>query len=183
MGTKTNRDVQLRAYRSTDAAALWACKERFERELGGLGGDEKSRTYDRKLTPEYRRRYIEWVERCVEREPGCLVVADVRTVGDDTDVEAGTDEAERFAGYVFVLPEDCALIWDAAVLNELYVRGALRGTGVADALMERALSHAREQHLPLDRIVLDVDPGNDRARSFYRRQGFSRWGEMVARDL
>jgi ribosomal protein S18 acetylase RimI-like enzyme len=76
-----------------------------------------------------------------------------------------------------------AMIWDAAVLNELFVRPAHRGTGVADDLLEAALDVARGQDLPLDRIVLDVDPSNERARAFYERFGFAPWGEMVAREL
>ena len=31
--------------------------------------------------------------------------------------------------------------------------------------------------------VSNVDPDNDRARAFYERWGFERWGEMVAREL
>ncbi len=49
--------------------------------------------------------------------------------------------------------------------------------------MDAALALARDQDLPLDRIVLDVDPANERARAFYDRHGFESWGELVARDL
>ena len=72
---------------------------------------------------------------------------------------------------------------DAAVINELYVRPAHRGTGLADGLFERALDVAAGQSLPLDRVVLDVDGANDRARAFYERYGFEPWGELVARAL
>ena len=75
------------------------------------------------------------------------------------------------------------MIWDAAVLNEIYVRPAARGTGLADDLLAAVVEHARGQALPLDRLVLDVDPGNGRARRFYERHGFEPWGEVVARDL
>jgi len=75
------------------------------------------------------------------------------------------------------------MVWDAAVLNEIYVDPAHRGTAVGDDLIERALATARDQDLPLDRMVLDVDPENERARTFYDRYGFEPWGEMVARDL
>lgn len=64
----------------------------------------------------------------------------------------------------------------------MYVDPDHRGTDVADALMEAALSVAREQSLPMDRIVLDVDRANERARAFYDRWGFEHWGEMVVRD-
>ena len=86
-------------------------------------------------------------------------------------------------GYVFVLPERLALVWDAAVVNELYVAPERRGTGVADDLLAAATDVAREQDLPLDRLLLDVDPGNERARTFYERHGFGHWGEIVARPL
>jgi len=182
-------DARVRAYEPSDASALWDLKERFERELGALGDDDKGERYDGKLTVEYEKRYHGWVDRCAERDPGCVIVAehDGESGGDDGGIDAdgdrGESEGEGLAGYVFVLPEDCALIWDAAVVNELYVREAVRGTGVADALMDAALLHARGQDLPLERIVLDVDGGNDRAGTFYRRHGFEHWGEMVAREL
>lgn len=184
--------MNVRSYEPGDAPTLWALKERFERELGTLGGGEKRETYDGKLTEEYENRYREWVDRCTERDPGCVIVAETDGEG-DTDIDTATDVAAdtgcgdagtgELAGYVFVLPEDLALVWDAAVVNELYVREAFRGTGVADALLEAALNHARGQDLPLERIVLDVDRGNDRAQAFYRRYGFEGWSGMVAREL
>jgi ribosomal protein S18 acetylase RimI-like enzyme len=173
--------MHVRPYELADGTALWELKERFERELGALGGEEKSTDYDGKLTAEYRERYVEWVDRCVERDPGCVLLAEREDETDDADTDS--ESASSLAGYAFVLPGDLSLIWDAAVLNELYVREEDRGEGVADALLEGALDHARGQDLPLDRIVLDVDGGNDRAVAFYRRHGFENWGEMVAREL
>jgi len=76
-----------------------------------------------------------------------------------------------------------AFVWDAAVLNEIYVRSEYRGTGVADDLMDAALAFAREQTLPLDRLVLDVDRENERARRFYDRHGFAHWGAGGPRAL
>ncbi|WP_255149071.1 GNAT family N-acetyltransferase [Halorarius halobius] len=157
----------VRPYRSADDDALWRLKAAFERELGATGDDAKASAYDDKLTDDYRRRWLDWVDRCTGDED-CIFVAP----GD-----------EGLAGYVFLLPERLAFVWDAAVVNEVFVRPAQRGTGVADALLERALDHAREQALPLDRVVLDVDRENERARAFYERHGFEGWGEMVARDL
>jgi len=153
-----------------DAAALWELKQRFERELGGLGDGAKAGTYDGKLTDEYRERYLAWVERCVERDSECVTVAE------------SSDEG-GLAGYVFVLPGKFAMIWDAAVLNELYVREAVRGTGLADDLLAAAYECDRAQNLPVDRIALDVGTENDRAASVYRREGFEPWGSLVARDL
>ncbi|WP_254768459.1 GNAT family N-acetyltransferase [Salinilacihabitans rarus] len=163
-------EYEIRPYDpDADREGLWALKRAFELGLGaGTGGDEKARTYEDKLTDDYRAGYLEWVDRCVAEEPRAVTLA-----------ESGDD----LVGYVFVLPESLSYVWDAAILNELFVREPRRGTGVADDLLEAALSVAREQDLPLDRLVLDVDEENERARAFYRRHGFEGWGEMVARKL
>ncbi|MHB9287601.1 N-acetyltransferase family protein [Halobacteriales archaeon Cl-PHB] len=158
-----------RPYRSADADALWALKEAFELTLAtGTGDGAKETAYRDKLDESYRESYLAWVHRCVDADPRSVQVAE----------RDGT-----LVGYVFVLPETMSHVWDAAVLNELYVADSQRGTDVADGLLEAALAVARDQDLPLDRIVLDVDPDNDRARSFYDRWGFEPWGEMVAREL
>lgn len=149
-----------------DEAELWRLKCAFERGLGSKS-EEKCAAYDAKLTESYAERYLDWVRWCLAREPRSVIVA----------------ASEGLAGYVFVLPERLAMIWDAAVLNELYVEPDHRGSGVADELIEAALALAREQEPPLERIVLDVDPENARAAAFYERHGFEPWGEMVARDL
>jgi len=166
----THSDVECRAYDADrDADGLYECKRAFERGLGEhTGGTDKAARYERKLTPAYRRRWLAWVDRCTDNDPRCVTVA---------------VEDEAVVGYVFCLPERLAFIWDAAVLNELYVAPAHRGTGVADDLMTAALALAAEQELPLDRLVLDVDPKNDRARAFYDRHGFESWGELVARQV
>jgi len=162
--------VELRPYdRDRDAAALWRLKRAFERELGGETGDaEKRAAYEGKLTDDYRDRYLDWVDRCTDDDPRCVTVA---ADGDD------------LVGYAFALPERLAMIWDAAVLDEIYVRPGRRGTGVADDLLEAATDLASEQSLPLERLVLDVDPDNDRAVEFYERHGFEPWGEMLALSL
>ncbi len=180
--------MTIRAYDpDRDRAPLWRCKRAFELELGGDDA-EKRAAYEAKLDDEYRREYLAWVERCVAEDPGLVAVADAggHLSGKADDLPDGgnrPDVTDRFAGYAFVLPERLAYVWDAAVLNEIYVDPAARATGLADDLLERALAVARDQDLPMDRIVLDVDPDNERARSFYRRHGFEPWGEMVARRL
>ncbi|SNZ15918.1 Acetyltransferase (GNAT) family protein [Natronoarchaeum philippinense] len=162
-----------------DADALWELKRAFERELGAsTGGDDKAAAYEAKLDGEYRQRYREWVGDCVANDAGCIHVAE-----GDGDAAASAAAGDALAGYVFVLPEELTMIWDAAVLNEIYVREPYRGTGVADDLLDAAVETAERQDLPLDRLVLDVDPGNERARAFYRRHGFETWGELVARSL
>lgn len=164
--------LEVRPYdRGRDEDGLYQSKLAFERGLGeNTGGDGKAAAYEGKLTDAYRERWLDWVDRCVGDDPRCVTVA--------VDSETGS-----VVGYVFVLPERLAMVWDAAVLNELYVAPAHRGTGVADDLMDAALALAADQNLPLDRLVLDVDPANERAKGFYDRHGFEPWGEMVARPL
>ena len=165
-----NGGADVRPYEDGDDDDLWRLKRGFELGLGsGTGGDDKRETYEAKLTDEYRVRWLSWAKRCAAEQAEAVTVADA---GDD-----------GLAGYAFVLPESLAFVWDAAVLNELFVAPEYRGTGVADDLMAAALDAARAQRLPLDRMVLDVDAENDRARAFYERHGFDHWGEMVARDL
>ncbi|WP_435183402.1 GNAT family N-acetyltransferase [Halobellus sp. EA9] len=175
-------DIDIRPYDpARDDRALWALKTGFERGIGaGTGGDEKESAYKAKLTDDYRERWLAWVERCVDEDPGCVVVADASAADTESD---RTSEGRSLVGYAFVLPDSLSFVWDAAVLNEIHLAPASRGTGVADDLFEAALACARGQDLPLDRMVLDVDRENERARAFYERYGFEHWGEMVARGL
>ncbi|RLM68717.1 GNAT family N-acetyltransferase [Halorubrum sp. Atlit-26R] len=167
--------LEIRPYdRERDADGLYELKLAFERGLGeNTGGEGKAAAYEGKLTDAYRERWLGWVDRCVADDERCVTVA----------VEETEDSGSEVVGYVFVLPERLSMIWDAAVLNEIYVAPDYRGTGVADDLIDAALALAADQDLPLDRIVLDVDPANERAKGFYDRHGFEPWGEMVARPL
>jgi GNAT superfamily N-acetyltransferase len=159
----------VRPYRESDAAAVWELKRRFELGLGsGTGADEKAAVYREKLDDEYRKEYLEWLDRCIAEDPRAVQVA---------------ERENELVGYVFVLPESLAYVWDAAVLNEIFVVDDHRGSGVGDDLMEAAIAVARDQNVPLDRMVLDVDRENARAQAFYERWGFEHWGEMVARPL
>ena len=179
------RNVLLRPYDpDTDADGLYDCKLAFERGLGETtGGDEKATAYEEKLSDSYRERWLAWVERCVADDERCVTVAVDEVGGAGGDDRNSGDEGGEVVGYVFVLPERLAMVWDAAVINELYVAPDYRGTGVADDLVAAAVDLAADQSLPLDRIVLDVDPANERARAFYDRHGFESWGEMVARPV
>ncbi|MFC6960628.1 N-acetyltransferase family protein [Halocatena marina] len=158
--------ITVRPYEQDDADGLWTLKQSFELELGQKD-EEKGERYEAKLTEEYRRGYLSWVADCIERDDGCLIVA----------------EDDELIGYAFVLPESLSFIWDAAVLNELYLSSEYRGTDAATMLITAALDHAREQTLPLDRMLLDVDPANERARAFYETFGFEPWAEMIGREL
>ncbi|WP_114576634.1 GNAT family N-acetyltransferase [Saliphagus sp. LR7] len=168
--TTSPESPEIRPYDpETDPEELWDLKQAFERALGtGTGGAEKERTYEDKLTTDYREGYLEWVARCLDAEREAVIVA------------AGE---EGLVGYVFVLPDSFSYVWDAAVLNEFFVAEPERGTGLADRLMERAVAVVESQDLPLERLVLDVDPDNERAGAFYKRHGFEPWGELVARPI
>ena len=152
----------LRPYNpETDAEALYELKSAFERGLGAsTGGEEKAAAYEGKLTDGYRERWLAWVDRCVADDERCVTVAVAEGDDGESDGDSSTPEAGEVVGYVFVLPERLAMIWDAAVINELYVAPAHRGAGVADDLMAAAVDLADDQSLPLDRLVLDVDPAN-----------------------
>ncbi|MFW6004370.1 MAG: N-acetyltransferase family protein [Halodesulfurarchaeum sp.] len=159
----------VRAYEAEDAAVLWDLKRGFERGLGeGTGDDAKATRYEAKLDESYRESYLDWVDRCLAEEPRAVQLVE----------REGT-----VVGYVFLLPESLSFIWDGAVLNELYVLPEFRGEGLGGELVSAALDVAREQDLPLDRLLLDVDRANERARAFYERHGFEHWGEMLAREL
>ncbi|MDZ7850395.1 MAG: GNAT family N-acetyltransferase [Halodesulfurarchaeum sp.] len=159
----------VRAYEASDTAVLWDLKRGFERGLGeGTGDDAKASRYETKLDEPYRESYLDWVDRCVAEEPRAVQLA---------------ERDGSMVGYVFLLPEAMAHIWDGAVLNELYVLPEFRGEGVGDELVSAAIDVARDQDLPLDRLLLDVDRANERARAFYERHEFEHWGEMLARDL
>ena len=185
--------VTVRPYDpDADRAALWGLKTAFETALGDAGDDVKAETYAAKLSDAYRTQWLAWVDRCVAARADCVTVAEASPGGDGNDVgdvDAGpggydsADERPTLVGYVFVLPERLAFVWDAAVVNELYLAPAYRGTGVADDLMTAAVGVARRQDLPLDRLLLDVDPENARAAAFYDRHGFEPWGEILARPL
>jgi Acetyltransferases len=164
--------VDVRNYETADADDLWELKRAFETELGAGGDDQKETAYAEKLTDDYRTRWLGWVEECVAENP--------RTVSLGT---VAHDDGDRLGGYVFLLPASLAFVWDAAVVNELYVDPQYRGTGLADELLSEAVAVARDQRLPLDRLLLDVDRENDRARAFYDAHGFEHWGEMLARPL
>lgn len=163
--------MAIRTYdHERDWAALWSMKQAFERELGAATGSAaKADRYEGKLTDAYRERYRDWVGRCLDADPDCIQLA----AGDHRDA----------VGYAFVLPERHAMIWDAGVLNELYLAPTHRGEGLADDLLTAVLDVVAEQSLPMDRLVLDVDPDNGRARAFYDRHGFEPWGELVVREL
>jgi RimJ/RimL family protein N-acetyltransferase len=76
---------------------------------------------------------------------------------------------------LYRFPEQAA---DEGCLVAMWVAAHARGRGVADALVEALLDHARE--MGLRRVTLDVADDNPRARGFYRRMGFVPTGRTGA---
>ncbi len=64
-------------------------------------------------------------------------------------------------------------------IRQLYLRADARGSGLADALMERAVAEARARGN--DDLLLTVWIGNHRARRFYERHGFVEVGKYPYR--
>lgn len=67
---------------------------------------------------------------------------------------------------------------DQAHLMAMWVAGHARGSGVADALVAALVEGARSTGV--QRVVLDVADGNERARGFYERCGFVLTGRTGA---
>ncbi|QKG94117.1 GNAT family N-acetyltransferase [Halorubrum salinarum] len=59
---------------------------------------------------------------------------------------------------------------DRLHVGELYVREPYRGEGVAGDLCDRVDAAAAARGC--ERVTLDVDAGNERARAFYEKRGF-----------
>ena len=128
-----------------------------------------------------------WLPFAREMEP----VADRNRLDDDVDlVAAGVehradrldDEAVTWVavadgdlvGYVAASVESSAPVFaagDRLHVGELYVREPYRGEGVAGDLLDRVDGTAAARGC--ERVTLDVDVGNERARAFYEKRGFA----------
>jgi GNAT superfamily N-acetyltransferase len=83
---------------------------------------------------------------------------------------AVAERAGRVVGYVYVLPSpDPDVSAGTSELGSLYVTEDVAGTGVAQALMERAIEHARAAGH--DFLTTWVRRENGRARRFYEKCG------------
>ncbi len=80
--------------------------------------------------------------------------------------------AGRVVGYAYVVPtpDVDAPAGGISELDSIYVTEEVAGTGVAPALMDTAVEHARAAGHDL--ITLWVRPENGRARRFYEKYGF-----------
>jgi GNAT superfamily N-acetyltransferase len=129
-----------------------------------------------------------WLPFAREMEP----VAERNRLADDLDlVAAGVehradrlddDEAATWValdggdlvGYAAASVESSAPVFaagDRLHVGELYVREPYRGEGVAGNLLDRVEETAAARGC--ERVTLDVDVGNERARAFYEKRGFA----------
>ena len=79
----------------------------------------------------------------------------------------------RPTGFVLAAVQDGGPLWkhrDGVEVEALYVERAWRGTGLAEALLDGALSWAEDLGQPV--VQLYVTAGNERAIRFYEHQGF-----------
>ena len=144
----------------------------------------------RRLREEDVRPLVEdlWLPFAREMEP----IADRNALADDVDLVAAGVEHRRdrldddeavtwvavddgeLVGYAAASVESSAPVFAAGErlhVGELYVREPYRGEGVAGDLLDRvdATAAARD----CERVTLDVDVANERARAFYEKRGFS----------
>lgn len=76
------------------------------------------------------------------------------------------------AGVAGLLVPDAAKLRHKGTLWGMYVRPAARGTGLAAALVERVLAHARDI---VEEVQLVVAPDNEAAIRLYRAAGFEQY--------
>ena len=88
--------------------------------------------------------------------------------------------APRVVGYAYVLPSpDYDLPPGTSELGSIYVTENVAGTGVAQALLEASVGHARAAGHDL--LTLWVRPENGRARRFYEKYGLQPDGRERSR--
>lgn len=88
----------------------------------------------------------------------------------------GEGDDGRLLGYVTLGPQELGITPEARwwVLRQLYLEEEAKGSGLAGALMERALEEARARRV--EELFLTVWVENRRARRFYERYGFEEVG-------
>ncbi len=102
---------------------------------------------------------------------------------DQVDPEC-TDPAVELTGHVLTSVDACPSVFDRPdrlVVGDLYVTEPYRGSGLADRLIERAVADARDQSC--GELRLDVAVDNDRARAFYKKQGFEPYRKQLTRKV
>ncbi len=85
----------------------------------------------------------------------------------------GGFRGDDLSGFVGFYPLRSPKVRHKGLLWGMYVKEEARGTGLAAALVEAVLDHARAH---VDQILLSVITDNERARHFYGRMGFEPYG-------
>jgi ribosomal protein S18 acetylase RimI-like enzyme len=81
-------------------------------------------------------------------------------------------------GYVVVGPSFLPIARPGELdIKRIYVLNRWHGTGVGEALMEKAVEYARSDHQ--ERLIVGVYIGNARAQAFYEQWGFEKIGERT----
>ena len=112
-------------------------------------------------------------------------------IADPARVTVVADDGGTLAGYAQLRvghPTACVEAARPVEIQRIYVDAPWQGRGIAQALMEAMLMHARERGA--DRVWLGVWEHNPRARRFYEKSGFALAGDHafvlgheVQRDL
>jgi ribosomal protein S18 acetylase RimI-like enzyme len=81
-------------------------------------------------------------------------------------------------GYVVVGPSFLPIAKPGELdIKRIYVLNRWHGTGVGEALMQKAVDYARADHQ--ERLIVGVYTGNARAQAFYERWGYEKIGERT----
>lgn len=153
--------VTVRAARDADAAPLAALAERTFRDT--FGADNSARNMDLHCARSF----------------GAPIQA--REISDParTTLVASADGALAGYGQLRWSATPCVAAGRPAEIQRIYVDRSWHGRGVAQALMARLLTAARERGADL--VWLGVWEHNLRARAFYRKAGFAEAGDHVFR--
>ena len=76
-------------------------------------------------------------------------------------------------GFVGFYPLKNPKISHKGLMWGMYVKEAARGTGLAEAMVEAVVDHAKGK---VEQILLSVIEDNERARRFYEKMGFEPYG-------
>ncbi|MDH5556269.1 MAG: GNAT family N-acetyltransferase [Alphaproteobacteria bacterium] len=85
----------------------------------------------------------------------------------------GGFSGEELSGFLGFTPLRNPKISHKGVLWGMYVQPDLRGSGMAEAMVEAALDHARGH---VEQVLISVIADNARARRFYEKMGFEPYG-------
>ncbi|MCG8359416.1 MAG: GNAT family N-acetyltransferase [Kiloniellales bacterium] len=85
----------------------------------------------------------------------------------------GGFRGDELAGIAGFYPLRNPKIRHKGLMWGMYVKEEARGTGLAAAMIEAVVEHARGQ---VEQILLSVIVDNERARRFYERMGFEAYG-------